>query len=82
MTTVHRNGIPPKKKSHKAILTIPDFEFSEDRFIDWCRTNCSGHIQYDFVFFSNSNSVRNRTYDLTIWFLNKQDYELFIQQWS
>lgn len=81
MVTVHRYGIPPKKLSHKLVVSIPDFHFSEERFVDWAKTNCTGNVQYDFILFPNSDRVHGREYELMVWFLIKRDAELFRQQW-
>lgn len=81
MGTVHRNGIPPKRFQHKLVLSYPDFEWNEDRLIQWAKECCAGAVQYDAILFQGPDRFSKKTIDVTVWFEKKRDAMLFKLTW-
>lgn len=81
MGTVHRNSLPPKNLRHHYVLRFPDYEFNEDHLINWAKTYCQGHMQYDFIRFEGPNRFAKVSIDLKVWFEKKQDAVLFREHW-
>jgi hypothetical protein len=82
MSKVHRNGVPPKRFKHKAVLSMSDFDWHEDRFIRWAKESCAGAVQYDVVVFQGPARMSPKTVELTIWFEKKKDAMMFKLSWA
>lgn len=82
MSTVYRNGHPPKKMPHKKVRTFSDIEFNEEVITNWCRDHLEKPVQYDFTVFNGSKGKLNRSVELIVWFQSKADAQRFAQAWK
>lgn len=81
MTTVHRNGTPPRQMPYKLVQVFSDMEFNEELITKWAREHLQSPMQYDIAVFNGTKGKLNRTVEFTAWFKSKVDAERFRVAW-